>query len=194
MRKTTTTLGLSALVASLLVGATPTEARERNGWATIPFRATSTGGAQEELAAECAPDGASCIGSYRLTSPTFGGDLDGASIGAEIATISPSGTVSVRITSIFTGSVRGCGYGTVVYTNDGTFNSSTATSFRFAQPSERQTSLTRAAPRRSSVRSGANANPDGYITRHLSSKAYAHPPTSNGRRNTNVVACRPRTT
>lgn len=132
MRKTTTTLGLSALVASLLVGATPTEARERNGWATIPFRATSTGGAQEELAAECAPDGASCIGSYRLTSPTFGGDLDGASIGAEIATISPSGTVSVRITSIFTGSVRGCGYGTVVYTNDGTFNSSTATSFRFA--------------------------------------------------------------
>ncbi len=52
----------------------------------------------------------------------LGGDLTGTKVGTGTTTTSSTGTALIQQTAVFTGSVRGCGTGTITYTNHGVYH------------------------------------------------------------------------
>ena len=112
-----------AVLALIAVCATTADqgiaaANDGNGWKTIKFFGTDTGGSLEYTNPNCDTAG-NCVYVLHATGGQLGGDLNGSEIGTGLATISTTGVAVIQQTAVFTGSIRGCGSGTVNYTNHG---------------------------------------------------------------------------
>jgi hypothetical protein len=120
MSKLRPLLGIGVLGTALTLGGGSALAGNTHGWKTIHFRGTSTGGTEQLLASSCDTAG-NCINVNGATDPgTLGGDLNGTEIGYSIVTVAPNGAIVIQQSAVFTGTIRGCGTGTLAYTNHGT--------------------------------------------------------------------------
>jgi hypothetical protein len=109
-----------AIVAGLTmtVGSGSINADQGGNWRTVHFTATDTGGTMKFLDPTCDVAG-NCIYVTKVSGNALGGDLDGTEVSTGLATVAPTGVVVLQTSAAFSGSVRGCGTGTVVYTNHG---------------------------------------------------------------------------
>ena len=110
-------IAIAAAATTTAIGGS-TDASSGRGWTTIHFRGTDTGGTTEYSDPICDASG-NCVFVTHGSGGQLGGDLDGTEVGAGLTTVATTGVAVIQQSSVFTGTIRGCGTGTVVYTNHG---------------------------------------------------------------------------
>jgi hypothetical protein len=110
-------IALTAAAATTAIGGS-TDASGGRGWTTIRFRGTDTGGTVQYSDPICDQSG-NCVYVTHASGGQLGGDLDGTEVGTGLTTVATTGVAVIQQSAVFTGTVRGCGTGTVVYTNHG---------------------------------------------------------------------------